>query len=302
MADQPASNTDRTLPECLLRLLRHADEISTIEPILDGLLDIIQLRFQKVKNDLERLESFIDALAIHEGLLAEWSEELHEVLVSQRSALRDHHPVFDEALADLQAFYAEQESYRLQFNSWRWTELIVYRLGHALRRADHGDDGAIAQFTREYEQLDALRGRLEAVPRFFSTDHFAALYQDLKEAPDLDEVLDEFNELEQDMKVEEEKRQHYRQKLAQYRWSGYLVTPLENALRQDLATVERAFDQFERSYRRMRTLRDRLAKLDVRGFQSDLESIYHKMYDLSKLDDVRTELKRLEKKIWDRDE
>lgn len=157
---------------------------------------------------------------------------------------------------------------------------------------------------KEKKKLKDLKGSIE-------DDRFEKKVRDLENIIDdpwkLDQVVEMMLELEtiikdskdMDLKKEEarKRRNEIQKSLKKYSAEGFKVDMVEQLLDDDINLLEEEYDIFIRQTSKLRSLKEKLFKLDATGFEEDVSNISEKLYDPTNLDQLETELNQLKDRI-----
>ena len=91
-------------------------------------------------------------------------------------------------------------------------------------------------------------------------------------------------------------------KIRIYDWKkkGYNVTSILNLIQQDILMAERSFEGFLRSVDHLRTLEERLYRLDTEGFEDRIKDIEDRMKDTDAVDELEHEVILLEEAVLEK--
>ena len=300
MADSDVPKDDTELLRKLHQLIDKKECIADLGAIFDQLLSHLNDQLANFRKEVKNFDDIVVKFDALDQSILEHLSGVYKTIAAHLSEFKANDILIEEIRSDLHELLQLHDKNTSYFSNWRWIKLIIARLEIAFEQSADNVKTAFTSFEQDYQILLDFKNRLENINTYGYDDQLAEIYHQLLTAPDISVIPSQFYRLEQKMIENREARQMYQKKLQQYRWSGFLTTRLENILQEDLSTVKREFELFEKDYHKMKALRDRLVKLDVRGFQTDLESIYHKMTDLSKVEEVARELNALESKIYQR--
>ncbi|MFW3145362.1 MAG: hypothetical protein ACMUIE_00945 [Thermoplasmatota archaeon] len=126
----------------------------------------------------------------------------------------------------------------------------------------------------------------------------------------LDQVVERMLALEKDLHREKEnlkrreeersRRDEILSSLEKYRSEGFRTDVVEQLLDEDINLLEEEFDIFIRQTTRLKSLKEKLFKLDATGFEEDISRISQKLFDPSNLDNIENELSTLKEKILEK--
>jgi hypothetical protein len=114
---------------------------------------------------------------------------------------------------------------------------------------------------------------------------------------DLEKSLREAGVKERKKEDEKKRRDEIRENLERYRGEGYKVYMVEQLLDDDMNLLEEEFDQLIRNIAKLKSLKEKLFKLNAMGFEEDVAAISQKMNDPSNLMIVDRELDELKNRI-----
>lgn len=123
----------------------------------------------------------------------------------------------------------------------------------------------------------------------------------------LDPVVERMLSLEKDIKSEKEhqkrrseenkRREEIKKNLDRYRDEGFKVDVVSQLLDEDINLLEEEFDIFIRQTARLRSLKERLFKLDATGFEEEVVHISQKLFDPTNIEAIDHELNLLKDRI-----
>ncbi|MDD1713535.1 MAG: hypothetical protein LUQ69_10260, partial [Methanoregulaceae archaeon] len=123
----------------------------------------------------------------------------------------------------------------------------------------------------------------------------------------LDDVVEKMLVLEKLIKVEKDnqrkrdderkRRIEIKKTLDKYASEGYKVAMVEQLLDEDINLLEEEFDIFMRQSSRLRSLKEKLFKLDATGFEEEVSKLSEKLFDPSNIDKIEKELEALKENI-----
>jgi hypothetical protein len=123
----------------------------------------------------------------------------------------------------------------------------------------------------------------------------------------LDQVVERMLTLEKDIKAEKvsqkrkseesTRREEIKRSLKKYRDEGFKTDMVSQLLDEDMNLLEEEFDIFIRQTARLKSLKEKLFKLDATGFEEDVSRISNKLFDPTSIDSVEKELNDLKENI-----
>ncbi|MBN1538529.1 MAG: hypothetical protein JW939_00150 [Candidatus Thermoplasmatota archaeon] len=149
----------------------------------------------------------------------------------------------------------------------------------------------------------------------FSDDPMAGKFQkkfnDIERIIDdpwkLDQVVEKMLSLEKDLSSakedkkrrseEDKRRDEIKKSLEKYIDEGFKVDMVSQLLDEDINLLEEEFDIFLRQTAKLRSLKERLFKLDATGFEDDVSRISTKLFDPTNIEAVESELEHLKEMI-----
>ncbi len=165
-------------------------------------------------------------------------------------------------------------------------------------------DSNLEYLMKEKQKLQTFRE--EAVIDDFK-DRVAEIDSLMDDPMMLDRVVEKMIALEklirsekdtQNRKVEERKRrQEIRKSLDKYSSEGFKVTTVEQLLDENMNLLEEEFDIYIRQVARLKSLKEKLFKMDATGFEEEVSKLSEKLNDPENLDQVEKELEELKDNI-----
>jgi len=123
----------------------------------------------------------------------------------------------------------------------------------------------------------------------------------------LDRVVELMLGLEKDINKEKEqisrraeettRREEIKTAIEKYREEGFKVTMVDQLLDEDINLLEEEYDIFIRQTAKLRSLKERLFKLDATGFEEDVSRISEKLFDPTNIEVIETEMNDLKARI-----
>ncbi|MGA1847860.1 MAG: hypothetical protein ACMUHB_00840 [Thermoplasmatota archaeon] len=107
------------------------------------------------------------------------------------------------------------------------------------------------------------------------------------------------NEKEQISRKAEEKtrKEEIKASMEKYREEGFKVTMVEQLLDEDINLLEEEYDIFIRQTAKLKSLREKLFKLDATGFEEEVSRISEKLSDPTSIETIEKELNELKDRI-----
>ncbi len=96
---------------------------------------------------------------------------------------------------------------------------------------------------------------------------------------------------------ERKRRQEIRKSLDKYSSEGFKVTTVEQLLDENMNLLEEEFDIYIRQVARLKSLKEKLFKMDATGFEEEVSKLSEKLNDPENLDQVERELEELKDSI-----
>ncbi len=125
----------------------------------------------------------------------------------------------------------------------------------------------------------------------------------------LDQIVERMLELEKEMKSEKERqrrkdeekgrREEIKAGLEKYGAEGFRTEMVEQLLDEDINLLEEEYDIFIRQTAKLKSLKEKLFKLDAAGFEEDVSNISSKLFDPTNIKEVEKELGDLKERILD---
>ncbi|MGA1793289.1 MAG: hypothetical protein ACMUHM_05010 [Thermoplasmatota archaeon] len=123
----------------------------------------------------------------------------------------------------------------------------------------------------------------------------------------LDQVVERMLSLEKDLKSEKDsqkrkteettRRVEIKKSLEKYSEEGFKTDMISQLLDEDINLLEEEFDIFIRQTARLRSLKEKLFKLDATGFEEEVSSISQKLFDPTSIESVEKEINDLKENI-----
>ncbi|MCU0798383.1 MAG: hypothetical protein MUC62_01760 [Candidatus Thermoplasmatota archaeon] len=165
-------------------------------------------------------------------------------------------------------------------------------------------DSNLEYLLKEKQKLQTFRE--EAVIDDFK-DRIAEIEMVMDDPMMLDRVVEKMIALEklirsekdnQKRRDEERKRRlEIRKSLDKYSSEGFKVTTVEQLLDENMNLLEEEFDIFIRQVARLKSLKEKLFKMDATGFEEEVSKLSDKLNDPENLDQVEKELDELKDSI-----
>ena len=157
------------------------------------------------------------------------------------------------------------------------------------------------------EFLIKEKQKLNSIKEDPLSERFQKKIMDLEKMIDdpwqLDQVVERMLSLEKDLKNEKEshkrkeeettRRDEIRKSLEKYMDEGFKVDMVSQLLEEDINLLEEEFDIFIRQTARLRSLKEKLFKMDATGFEDEVSRISNKLFDPTNLDSVEKEINGL---------
>ncbi len=123
----------------------------------------------------------------------------------------------------------------------------------------------------------------------------------------LDKVVERMLDLEKSIKNakmkdtkkegERKRRNEIKKSLEKYSAEGFKIDMVEQIIDDDINLLEEEFDIFIRQTARLKSLKEKLFKLDATGFEDDVSSISEKLFDPTNINNTEVEVNELKNNI-----
>lgn len=123
----------------------------------------------------------------------------------------------------------------------------------------------------------------------------------------LDQIVERMLDLEKELEQEKDnqkrkaeessRRDEIKESLKKYGSEGFRTEMVEQLLDEDMNLLEEEYDIFIRQTIKLKSLKEKLFKLDATGFEEEVSAISGKLFDPSNIEDVEKELENLKERI-----
>ncbi len=232
--------------------------ITRIESFLEGNLSELETEFSRLQQDISNLKALEEKFNGFD--LKGFKEEADPI----RSRIKD-----PDAVADLQQVLTEledkieqakilREVIRTKLEAWRNEEFIVTDLENVI-------DGKLATAQKVADDLEAkietlknLASKFNSLDTIWFKEDANSIESKLKDPTAIEAIEQELPGLEDKIAQDQSQRAGFQAKLNEWKSMGLKVGPLEEALSQDLKTIETEFGSFESDLKKLLALQEKI--------------------------------------------
>ncbi|MEM4728528.1 MAG: hypothetical protein QXH42_02040 [Thermoplasmata archaeon] len=259
--------------------------VDRLEAVIGESLDDIQMAFECYENDLAHLAT-----------LAQRCDQLDKVFAAEAEALKarcndpDAIPEIEAGIVELEArAAAKRDELLARIKKWAEQGFSVARFQTITDQSLAALEQAVMHYEEDIEVLRMFGERLASIDPVFveEINNIRSMLNDPDKIPDIEAQL---LQVEQKMNM---KKQDFVNKLAGYKAEGWVTDALDAVMTSDIATIEKAFMQFEEDMKKLAVLAERTFKLD-RFFTPQITAITDNLRNPARIADIEARIQAIE--------
>ena len=286
----------KVLEEQLQTWKRDGYVVTKLEKIFSEDLETVEEVFKEFESGVKRLTELDKELGEIE------SEEFKSEIENIESKLNDPDNISDieSEIKNLKQLIEEQDQKRGELRKIveEWKN-DGYNVSKLLDQIETDVGKAWDEFTTVMDIIQKLKEYEELIKNIKGKsyqDRVESIQSKIKDITALDDVKNEYSELEGLLKEESEKKERLKLMMSNWSEQGFIVDSLESVLDESFEVAEEKFIEYEKKIDLLKDIKNRLEKLDKVEFEVEIEELSKKIKDPAQAEESNTIITELEKK------
>jgi chromosomal replication initiator protein len=262
-------------------------DVSNLEGSLEGKLEVALQKFEEFeskKKELDNISKELDELDTRD-----FTEEVEQITsrLKDFSAFEELNTMVSELKEKISANEEQRKDIKEKIENLKEEGFVVSKIEGKLDESFLTLRDSFIAFLDEIEKLRHFKTQLDEFSAPGYEEQINSLKEQLKDPENLATVEDTFNNLNEMISKEAERRSEIKDKLSSWNEEGYEITNLEEVLNSTLETLENEFNEIEQNIGKLKTLSEQLESLDVKFHEDEANQIKARLRDVGGL--VETE-------------
>ena len=267
--------------------------VSDLERVIDGKLDIIIKKFEEFEEKKKKLDEIRKEL---EGLdTRDFPEETEQI----KSQLKDIESIkeLNNQLSELKEKIEADEEQRKDIEE-KIKELseegfVVIKIEEKMKESFKTFRDAFIAFLDDIQKLKEYKTRLEELSAPGYEKEIESLTEKFKDPENLPSLEKDIEELVEKINKESERRDEIKSKLESWKEEGFDVTQLEEGLKSPLDDLEKTYSETEENINKLNTLGEQLESLDTKWHEEEANKIKDQLKNPSLIIDTEKTMAEL---------
>lgn len=152
-------------------------------------------------------------------------------------------------------------------------------------------------FEERMARADVFRSKLGEYNVEYFREDINRIEEMLKDPYRLEEVEKEFQNLDTKVEIDQRRRTELREKLNEYKKTGYIIPNMEEIFNAPIDEVEKSVEEIERTIVKLKGYEEKLQELRTKGYEKEILNLLARLYDLSALGEVQEKYDELMAKV-----